>query len=234
MIVVGPETELVIDGFPRSANTFATVAFQTSQPRPVRVAHHLHASAQIIAGVRRGLPVLVPVRKPEEAVVSLAVREPHVTVAAALDAYRRFHERILPYGAGCHVARFEQVTQDFGAVIVGLNQRFGTQYTPFDHTAEAVRDVYELIDERARNPAYSAAITAHRSGLISRDELSKARHAQGDENPGGAVPEHRVGRPSDERRELQERARALYESRKLAGKRARAEAAYSKLVSADA
>ena len=40
-------TELVIEAFPRSANTFATVAFQLSQPAPVRVAHHLHAPAQV-------------------------------------------------------------------------------------------------------------------------------------------------------------------------------------------
>src|SRR5262245_65181203 len=50
---VGPETELVIEGFPRCGNSFAVAAFSLAQPRPVRIAHHLHAPAQVIAGTRR-------------------------------------------------------------------------------------------------------------------------------------------------------------------------------------
>lgn len=34
--VVGPDTELVIDGFQRSANTFASIAFEISQPGDAR------------------------------------------------------------------------------------------------------------------------------------------------------------------------------------------------------
>ena len=54
--VVGPDTELVIEGFPRTANTFAVFAFQTAQARPVRVAHHLHAPIQVTVAARRPPP----------------------------------------------------------------------------------------------------------------------------------------------------------------------------------
>ena len=37
------ETELVIEGFPRSANTFAVLAFDYAQPDDVKLAHQLHA-----------------------------------------------------------------------------------------------------------------------------------------------------------------------------------------------
>ena len=88
-------TELVIDGFTRSASTFAVVAFQLAQPRPVRVGHHLHAPGQIIRAVRLGVPVLLTVRPPEDTVLSLVVREPYVTIPQGLHAYARFHERLL-------------------------------------------------------------------------------------------------------------------------------------------
>src|SRR5262245_32533170 len=59
------DTEAIIEGFPRSANTFAATAFQLAQTKPVRVAHHLHVPSQIIAGARWGIPTIVLVRDPE-------------------------------------------------------------------------------------------------------------------------------------------------------------------------
>jgi hypothetical protein len=40
--VVDKETHLVIEGFPRSANTFAVAAFKYSQKGSIKIAHHLH------------------------------------------------------------------------------------------------------------------------------------------------------------------------------------------------
>src|SRR3954454_24963560 len=124
--VVDDTTQLVIEAFPRSANTFATVAFQLSQPAPVRVAHHLHAPAQVADGVRRGIPVLVLVRHPRDAVTSQVIRSPGISVPSALSAYTRFHGFVATVGTGCQIATFEQVTGDFGFVIDALNRRYGT------------------------------------------------------------------------------------------------------------
>lgn len=52
---VASDTQL-IEGFPRSGNTFAVAAFDLAQARPVEVAHHGHASAQVIEAVRRTSP----------------------------------------------------------------------------------------------------------------------------------------------------------------------------------
>lgn len=41
-LVVARDTEIVIEGYPRSANTFAVAAFLLAQGRPVKIAHHLH------------------------------------------------------------------------------------------------------------------------------------------------------------------------------------------------
>jgi hypothetical protein len=83
------ETELLIDGFPRSGNTFAVVAFQLAQPSPVRISHHIHSSAHMIAAAKRGTPIVVTVREPEDAVLSCVIREPYITIGQALHAYPR-------------------------------------------------------------------------------------------------------------------------------------------------
>jgi hypothetical protein len=227
-------TELVIEAYPRSANTFSAFAFQLSQPRPVRLAHHLHAPAQIAAAARRGVPVLVSVRHPRDCTISVSIRSPHVSLSQALDAYRRFHEAVLPYRDSCHVALFEDVTSDFGGVVEGLNGRFGTAFTPFQHTQENVERVYALIEERARQPAHAAAIHAFVCGLISEADLEAARRRSGPvPAAGGGNLERRVARPSSARRDLQARMGERYQQRGLAGRRAAAEAVYRRFAFGD-
>lgn len=138
---VGPETEFVLDGFQGSGNSFATVAFKQSQQRPVLLAHHLHSPAQIIEGVRKGLPTLMTIRDPEDAVVSLVSRWPYVTLCQALRSYARFYEKVEPYADGIVLSPFQQTTRHLGAVIEAVNQRFGTDFVPFDGTEESVRSV---------------------------------------------------------------------------------------------
>jgi hypothetical protein len=232
--VLRAATELVIEGYPRSANTFSAFAFQLAQPRPVRLAHHLHAPAQIIAAARRGVPALVPVRKPRDCAISIAIREPHVSLAQALDAYRSFHEAVLPHRDSCQVALFEDVTGDFGRVIEALNAKFGTAFTPFQHTPENVERVYALIEERARQPAHAAAIHAYICGVASEADLEAARRRAGPAPTGGAGHlERRVARPSSERRDLQARMGERYQEAGLARRREAAEAAYRRFAFGD-
>jgi hypothetical protein len=232
--VLRAATELVIEGYPRSANTFSAFAFQLAQPRPVRIAHHLHAPAQIIAAARRGVPALVLVREPRDSAISIAIRDPHVSLAQALDAYRRFHEAILPHRDSCHVALFEDVTGDYGRVVDALNAKFGTAFTPFHHTRENVERVYALIEERARQPTHAAAIHAYVCGLISEADLEAARRRAGPSPAGGAGHlERRVARPSNERRDLQARMGERYQEAGLARRREAAEAASRRFAFGD-
>src|SRR5689334_19049404 len=68
-------TEIVIEGFPRSANTFAVVAFRLAQQREIEIAHHLHAAAQIKHAINLKVPVIVLIREPSDAILSVAVKD---------------------------------------------------------------------------------------------------------------------------------------------------------------
>src|SRR5919112_6338070 len=69
-LLVDRKTQIVIEGFPRSGNTFAVVAFQQAQRESVRVAHHLHMPAQVIRAAKWGIPTLLLARKPTDAALS--------------------------------------------------------------------------------------------------------------------------------------------------------------------
>src|SRR5664279_3016777 len=78
--VVSQSTDLVVEAFPRSGNTFTVTALQSSQPQRLNIAHHCHAPAQLIRAVQMGKPALLIVRQPKDAVLSFMLRHPAVSV----------------------------------------------------------------------------------------------------------------------------------------------------------
>jgi hypothetical protein len=147
--VVTPDTQLVIEGFPRSANTFARVAFNGAQSERVRIAHGLHVPAQVIRAATWRIPTLVLIRKPKDAVLSFAIRDP-ISVDQAIRYYLSFYETVEEYRDAYVLGLFEEVTEDFGEVIRRINDRFGTTFSPFSHDERNVDRVFARIEKNSR------------------------------------------------------------------------------------
>jgi len=190
-------TELCIEGFLRAGNTFTVIAFQHVQPEPVSVAHHVHAAGAVIAAVRMRTPTLVLIRPPEQSVLSYVVRWPELTIGQALRGYSRFYRPLLPYRDGLVVGRFEEVTSDLGRVIRRVNERFGTNFVPFEPTEANLRSVHEEMDRWDAN-------TYRRGGQV---ELGRGRPTEEKESRKTELLE-RYRAPSVSR--LRERAERLY------------------------
>jgi hypothetical protein len=176
-------TDLVVEGFPRSANTFVKAAFVDANP-DCTVASHLHVARSVRRAVRMGLPTVVLVRDPVDAVASLLVRDPRVDPRTALRAYQRFLVGVLPVIDRVVVAPFEQAVADPTAVVLAVDERFDRTFAPPAHDP----------DSRAR----------------IRAAVERMEH----EFAGGVVDERAVARPSDERRgPIEEARRELTEPR---------------------
>jgi len=139
--------ELVIEGYPRSANTFAVVAFRHAQGRNVPLAHHLHVEAQIIKAAELGIPVLVLIRNPVDAIKSLLIRHPEGGLIQYANWFTSFYEAIEPVKGKVVIADFTEVTSNFGLVIRRVNEKFGTNFTEFVHSDVSMREVFAAIDE---------------------------------------------------------------------------------------
>jgi len=159
-LLVDRNTDLVIEGFGRAGSTFANFAFLSAQTRPVKTVHHTHASAQVLVAVRKKIPTLVIVRKPEDSALSHMVRH-NVTARAALMAWIRFHRRIMPFREQIVIAKFEQVLKDFGTVICQINEKFDKHFDVWQHTKENEADVFEQVRRRNRH-LFGEAITPER------------------------------------------------------------------------
>ena len=146
-LLISKGTELVIEGYPRSGNTFAVVAFLQAQPNRVKIAHHLHAEAQVLEGVRQKLPVLVLIREPTAAIRSLMIRHSDVKASFAMKHYIRFYTTISKFHKQIVIADFNEITTDFGKVVKRMNRKFGVSFIPFNHTAENVERVFQEIEQ---------------------------------------------------------------------------------------
>ncbi len=147
--MVTPETQLVIEGFPRSGNSFARVAFIQAQREKVRIAHGLHVPAQVIRAAGWHIPTLVLIRRPRDAVLSFAIRDP-ISVDQALRYYLSFYETIERYRDAYVLGHFEEVTRDYGRVIERINERFGTTFARFRHDEENVGRVFARMEKNSR------------------------------------------------------------------------------------
>ncbi|MEY2430627.1 MAG: hypothetical protein QOC92_352 [Acidimicrobiaceae bacterium] len=194
-------TDIVIEGYPRSGNTFAVAAFRTAQHAPVRISSHVHTPAQLLRAIRAGLPALLVVREPVAAASSLMLAAPYTSSRGALYEWVRFHRRLVSHRAEFVVATFDQVTADMGAVIDRINARYGTKFDSFRQDDAKVAAVFAHIEE-------------HNARLH-----------------GGQVSERDAARPSSARAALQNAVRELLLSPSLAARRAEATALYDILAS---
>jgi hypothetical protein len=149
---VTPNKQVVIEGFPRSGNSFARRAFIMAQNEifdATRIAHHLHVPAQVVRAAQWQIPTLVLIRRPRDAVLSLVIRDP-ISVDQALRYYVSFYEVAEKYRDAYVLGLFEEVTEDFGQVIRRLNDKFGTTFSLFRHDEENVSKLFAGMETQAR------------------------------------------------------------------------------------
>lgn len=138
---VSGETDIVIEGFPRSANSTFVHGFLARQEAVVRVAHHRHHGAQVLRGVDLGLPVVVLIRDPVDSVASLIclareaeirsdwlMRELYLTADDLCWAWKRFYESIEPVLGETVLVPFEEAIQGVDSVINRVNLRWGKNF----------------------------------------------------------------------------------------------------------
>jgi hypothetical protein len=230
--VISAATEVVIDGYTRSASTFAVYAFQLAQNRPIRMAHHLHAPAQLIAAAKMGKPTLLVIREPKGAILSQLIREPEVELGNALVAYARFHNCLMPYRSKFVVGDFLEITNDFGSVVRRMNARFGTSFEEFDQSEANTRMCLDLIKHRPTTiPEWRASLLGFESGTVTRAQLvrDQERYAKLPESSGATE----TWVPSPERKLQKESLNEAWMQPKMASRREAAEAAYRALVPSD-
>jgi hypothetical protein len=155
------DTAIVIEGFLRSGNTFSVAAFTVTNDPRMHIGRHLHGAPHVLRAVRLGLPTIVLIRQPEDAVASYLVRRPTLTPDDALLEYLDFYRVAWPARRGFVVASFDQVVRDFGEVVTAVNRRFGTTFVPYEPTEANRTKAFELVEEMNRKECRGEVVETH-------------------------------------------------------------------------
>ena len=139
------ETDICIEGFPRSGNSFFTHVFQRWNPE-VSVAHHTHLAASPKMAVSNETPALILIRHPIEAVASVVAWDGYLSPNLGLWSYQLYYNTLWRFRSGFIVVPFEEATSDPGACISRVNSRYGTSYY---HSALNPSDMDTIRDEIA-------------------------------------------------------------------------------------
>lgn len=115
-------TDVLIEGFPRSGNSFLVSWIATANP-DLHIASHMHSIAHVHAALRRDLPVVVVIREPEAALASLAVYNPNLALDAHIERYRRFHQAVIEVADDVIVSPFPVTTGKPERVVDELQRR---------------------------------------------------------------------------------------------------------------
>ena len=159
--IVGEETEIVIEGFPRCANGFFVRMFEFAQQRRILIAHHQHSVAQIVEGIRRSLPIVLLVRDPKDVVISLQAfsyqafdvrrkEDAGLTPDRILDRYIQFHSHAMKFKEDIVVSDFEDTVKNPNRTIERINQRFGKNYKGVENLLMNTLLVFSRSNERVR------------------------------------------------------------------------------------
>ena len=173
--IVSRDTKLLVEGFPRCANSFAVMAIRSVND-PIRIATHLHSTAHILKGIKYNLPTLVVIRNPDAAIPSVLAlgvqlgKAKHILEnESAKIAYvrywtayfHRFYERLCPYRDKFILAEFNETIKDLNQFILAINKKYALNLVEFNHTKENVDAIF-------------SATKVHLSPSSEREELKEA------------------------------------------------------------
>ena len=143
-------TAIVIEGFPRSGNTFSVAAFEVANGTQHHVGRHLHGAPHILRAARLGIPTIVLARPPRDAVLSYLIRRDTLSPDDALLEYLDFYRTALRVRGAFIVGLFDEVTTDFGAVLERVNTRFRTTFVRYEPTADNAAAAFRIVEDMNR------------------------------------------------------------------------------------
>ena len=119
-------TSMVVEGFPRSSNTFTVdFLFMLSQRggQNMKLAHHTHDAENDLLGHGLKIPCVVLLRSPVAAISSYMIYS-GVDATTAVSRYIQFYKAVRPIKNKVLIAPFETLTTDFNAFVSAVNARF--------------------------------------------------------------------------------------------------------------
>lgn len=172
-LIVDNKTDVCIEGFPRCANTFTVVAFSTVNPK-LKVAHHMHTIAQLKGALKYKIPIVIVIRKPNEAIKSYLVRNNKVSVTEAIEYYESFYSFVLENKELLIISDFDDSIKCFDKIIQKTNIKYKKNFNVFSPTKHEVDKVFKIIEDiSASSDKASGVLGTARPNIVKEKYKNK-------------------------------------------------------------
>lgn len=121
------ETDLVVEGFPRSGATASQRVLRQLLPA-LSLPQAVHTPSQVKSAIARGVPVLVLVRDPVDTVAARLAADPDMGIAEVLDAYIHYHEALDALLDEITVVTYADARTDLAPALAAVDARAGTSF----------------------------------------------------------------------------------------------------------
>jgi len=143
-------TDICIEGYPRSGNTYFVSAFLMWN-RGINVAHHSHLAGSMKRAINKNVPTVLLIRNPTDSVTSVLAWDGKLNVTIALASYAHFYRQLWKYRSQILILRFEDVIQRPDECVQLINSRFGQKFaaTRFNPSVDQqIKARLEKVDSR--------------------------------------------------------------------------------------
>ena len=149
--LVSKRKNLVIEGFPRSGNTFATETIKYANNYKLYIANHLHLPAQLYLAQKYGIPTYIVIREPISSIASLLIRNSKLNAKIALYYYIEFYKTVIKYKKSVIIGNFENLIDDMEKEIKRINKKYNTNFLIFHHNNDSVKIIFDRLEKSEKN-----------------------------------------------------------------------------------
>jgi hypothetical protein len=144
-------TDITVDGFQRSANTFAYVGFSILN-RDIKIAHHSHVSSQIIFSVKNNIPVLLLIRDPIDSIVSFYIfLNEEVPFKTIINSWKNFYLPLIAHKKKIYVSDFDDTINNFEETIDNVNSFYNTNFKSKFNGENFKEEIFKAIKQSHNN-----------------------------------------------------------------------------------
>jgi len=147
-IALYPDTRLLIEGYCRSASSFAAECFRYANGQDVKLVWNMHSAGSVVEAKKWKIPTILLIRAPKDVALSTKLMNKALPFKIILDEYIKYYRFLYRYRNHFIVATRDQVNSDFGKVIKRTNNRYGTQFKIFKHTKNNSKRVIALMKKK--------------------------------------------------------------------------------------
>jgi hypothetical protein len=165
-------TELVLEGYPRSGNTWLRNAILFKK-KDIIISSHIHYPCSIRFAVKRNIPCIILLRNPLDSISSLMIRDKTYDVKTAIDYYIFFYENSIYYKKNNVILLdFKLVVSDLNLCFKILNDNFNLNLSFF---SKKNLDDFKSFLENSEKSKYSKEEQKYVIGLpdSNRTKLKK-------------------------------------------------------------